>query len=323
MGDGEAMSVNKENNKPKISVVVPVYKEENCIIPFLKRLEPVLEKISDYEIVFCIDPSGDETEQVIEQEAKRNRNIKGFVFSRRFGQPASTMAGILNCRGETCVVIDIDLQDPPELILKMYEKLREGYEVVYAKRRSRKGESIPKLVVSWLGYKIIHKVSDVKIPRDTGDFRIMTRLVIEELRNLNESHGFLRGLIAFVGFKQTYVEYDREERAYGKGNYNPFWGSLKIGLNGLVGFSNFLLSLSSIIGLIVTATSFLIIIYIVISKFFLRQVYLTGIPAVICLVLFIGGVQLISIGILGEYIGRIYDEVKRRPQYIVDRKINF
>ena len=311
------------NMNPKISVVVPVYKEEDCIVPFLKRLEPVLEKIGDYEIVFCVDPSPDKTEQVIEVEARRNARIKGFVFSRRFGQPASTMAGILNCRGETCVVIDIDLQDPPELILSMYEKLKEGYEVVYAKRRSRKGESFAKLFVSWIGYKIIHKISDVKIPRDTGDFRIMTRLVIEELRNLNESHGFLRGLIAFVGFRQTAVEYDREERAYGKGNYNRFLGSLKIGLNGLVGFSNFLLSVSSIMGFFVTGISFLIIIYMVISKFFLHQAYPTGIPAVICLVLFIGGVQLISIGILGEYIGRIYDEVKRRPQYIVDRKINF
>lgn len=302
--------------------MVPVYKEESNIIPFLKRLEPVLDKIGEYQIIFCVDPSPDQTEQLIEKEIKRNSKISMLVFSRRFGQPAATMAGILKCCGESCVVIDIDLQDPPELIHMMYNKLKEGYEVVYAKRRSRKGESIPKLVVSWLGYKIIHRISDVKIPRNTGDFRIMTRRVIEELRKLNESHGFLRGLVAHVGFRQGFVEYDRNERAYGEGNYNRFLGSLKIGLNGLVGFSNFLLSLSSIVGLIVTSISFLIIVYMAISKFLLKQSYPTGIPAIICLVLFIGGVQLISIGILGEYIGRIYDEVKRRPQYIIDKEIN-
>jgi len=308
----------------QISVVVPVYKEELNVRPFLTRLEKVMDQMNlPYEIIFTLDPSPDRTEEIIREEIKRNPCIKLMVLSRRFGQPAAIMAGILNCRGENCTVIDIDLQDPPELIPQMYDKLKEGYEVIYAKRRSRKGESIPKLIITWLGYKILHKISDVNIPRDTGDFRIMTRAVIEELRKLNESHGFLRGLIAFIGFKQDYIEYDRDERTYGKGNYNPFFGSFKIGLNGIVGFSNFLLSLSSIIGLIVTAASFLIMIYIIISKFILREPYPPGIPTLICVVIFIGGIQLISIGILGEYIGRIYDEVKRRPQYIIDKKINF
>lgn len=307
---------------PVISVVVPVYKEESNIIPFLKRLEPVLDKIGEYEIIFCADPSPDQTEQIIEKEIKRNPKINMLVFSRRFGQPAATMAGIFNCNGETCVVIDVDLQDPPELIEEMYAELKKGYEVVYAKRRSRKGETIPKLLVSYIGYRIINRISDVNIPRNTGDFRIMTRRVIEELKRFNETHGFLRGLVALVGFKQTFVQYEREERAYGSGKYNRSLGSLKIGLNGLIGFSNLLLAISSIIGLIVVSISFLIIIYIIISKFLLKIPYPLGIPSIIVLVLFIGGIQLISIGILGEYIGRIYDEVKRRPQYIIDRKIN-
>lgn len=307
---------------PLISLVVPVYREEDNIVPFLERAEPVLDSIGDYEIIFCVDPSPDGTEQVIQQEIDRNPKISMLVFSRRFGQPAATVAGILNCNGQTCAVIDVDLQDPPELIEKMHARLKEGYEVVYAQRSSRKGETIPKLVVSYLGYKIINRISDVKIPRNTGDFRIMTRRVVEELRKLNESHGFLRGMVAYVGFKQTSVRYDRDVRAHGKGNYNRFFGSLKIGFNGLVGFSNFLLSISSLIGLAVTAISFVIAVYIAISKLVLKQPYPTGIPAIICLVTFIGGVQLISIGILGEYIGRIYDEAKRRPPYIIDKEIN-
>lgn len=307
-----------------ISVVVPVYKEELNVRPFLARIEKVFDQIGrSYEIIFALDPSPDRTEEIILEEIKRNPNIKLMVFSRRFGQPAAVMAGILNCHGENCVIIDIDLQDPPELIPKMYDKLKEGNEVVYAKRKSRKGEAISKIFLSWLGYKILYQISDVKIPRDTGEFRIITRTVIEELRKLNESHGYLRGLVAFIGFKQDFVEFDREERAYGKSKYNPYYGSFKIGLNGAVGFSNFLLSLSSIIGLIVTAISFLIMIYIIISKFIFRAAYPPGIPTLICVVIFIGGIQLISIGILGEYIGRIYDEVKRRPPYIIDKKFNF
>jgi dolichol-phosphate mannosyltransferase len=178
------------------------------------------------------------------------------LFSRRFGQPAAVIAGIRLASGETCVVIDVDLQDPPELVAGLYAKLGEGYDVVYAKRRSRKGETLFKLALSWLGYKMINAVSDVRIPRDTGDFRIMSRRVVEELGRLKEGHGFLRGLVAFVGFKQTFIEYDRDVRAHGEGNYNRYFGSLVIGLNGLVGFSNFLLNMTLIIGLFVTIFSF-------------------------------------------------------------------
>src|SRR3990167_1012395 len=223
-----------------ISVIVPVYKESKNIQPFLARLEPILEKtVPHYEIIFALDPSPDDTEAVIENEITRNPNIKLMVFSRRFGQPAATMAGILSCKGKTCVVIDVDLQDPPELIKALYEKLQqEKVEVVYAKRRSRKGETLIKRLIAYFGYKAINTLSDVKIPRNTGDFRIMTRRVIEELRRLHESHGFLRGLVAYVGFKQAFVEYDRDERLEGQGNYNRLTGSLKIGLNGLISFSS-------------------------------------------------------------------------------------
>lgn len=181
-----------------------------------------------------------------------------MVFSRRFGQPAATMAGILSCTGDACVVIDVDLQDQPELIESMYAKLAEGYEVVYAKRRSRKGETLLKRIISHFGYSLINRFSDVQIPRNTGDFRIMTRRVIEELRRLNESHGFLRGLVAYVGFKQAFIEYDRDPRFAGKGNYNRLTGSFKIGLNGLISFSSRPLFAMSIAGILLAGFSFLV-----------------------------------------------------------------
>ena len=211
----------------EIALIVPVFNEEANIRPFLARAVSVFTKMQvSYEIIFALDPSPDRTEEVILDEINRNSNIKLIVFSRRFGQPAATMAGILTCKGETCVVIDVDLQDQPEIIEQMYLKLHEGYEVVYAQRRSRKGETLVKRVISHVGYSLINKLSDVQIPRNTGDFRIMTRRVIEELRRLNESHGFLRGLVAYVGFKQAFIEYDRDERHSGTGNYNRLIGSL-------------------------------------------------------------------------------------------------
>lgn len=307
----------------KLSIIVPVFKEERNIRPFLQRTEAVMANMGvTYEIIFALDPSPDRTEEVILEEINRNQNIKLMVFSRRFGQPAATMAGILTCSGETSVVIDVDLQDQPELIEPLYTKLSEGYEVVYAKRRSRKGETLVKLVISYVGYSLINKLSDVQIPRNTGDFRIMTRRVIEELRRLNESHGFLRGLVAYVGFRQSFIEYDRDERYAGTGNYNRLTGSLKIGLNGLISFSSRPLFMMSIGGFILAMLSFLLGAWYVVQKFLV--VNLTpGLSTTVLLISFFAGVQLLGLGLIGEYVGRIYDEVKRRPMYIVDRKINF
>jgi polyisoprenyl-phosphate glycosyltransferase len=306
-----------------ISVVVPVYKEEDNIRPFLQRMECVLGKLGKkYEIVFALDPSPDRTEEVIMKEMDRNPSVKLLVFSRRFGQPAATMAGILTCTGDSCVVIDVDLQDQPELIEQMYNKLGEGYEVVYAKRKSRKGETLIKRIVSHVGYALINRISEVEIPRDTGDFRIMTRRVIEELRRLNECHGFLRGLVAYVGFKQAYIEYDRDERNSGKGKYNRFTGSLKIGLNGIISFSTKPLAIMSVVGFLVAVFSFLLGVFYLIQKLCGADLS-PGLPTMILVVSFFAGVQLFGLGLMGQYIGRIYDEVKRRPLYIVDKKVNF
>jgi dolichol-phosphate mannosyltransferase len=305
--------------KTAISIIVPVYAEERNIKPFLERIEKVLDKMGvGYEILFCLDPSPDQTEQIIREEMERNPNISSLIFSRRFGQPAATMAGILNCKGDTCLIIDVDLQDPPELIPEMYQKLQAGNEVVLARRRSRKGETLVKRVISVIGYKVINYLSDVNIPKNTGDFRIMTRRVIEELRNLNESHGFLRGLVAFVGFKQAFIDYDRDERFSGKGNYNRLTGSFKIGLNGLVSFSSRPLQLMSIAGGILASFSFLVG-----GWYFLQKIIgfdLTpGLSTTVLMVTFFSGIQLLCLGLLGEYVSRIYDEVKRRPLYIIDK----
>ena len=307
----------------EISIVVPVRNESQNIIPFLRRTENILNKIGkSYEIIFALDPSTDNTEKVILDEIKRNKNIRLLVFSRQFGQPAATMAGLSNCKGSFCVIIDVDLQDPPEVIEKLYKKIISGNDVVYAKRRSRTGENFFKKLISSLGYYLINKLSDIHIPRDVGDFRIISRKVINQLIKLNESHGYLRGMVAFVGYNQSYVEYDRDERHAGKSKYNKFLGSLRIGLNGLIGFSSRPLFLMSILGFIIAFLSFILGIWYLLQK--ITGFNLTpGLTTTVILISFFAGVQLLGLGLVGEYIGRIYDEVKKRPKYILDKKINF
>ena len=307
----------------EISIVVPTYNEEENIKPFLQRSEKVLDKLGkSYEIIFALDPSSDNTEKIILDEIKRNKNIKLLIFSRQFGQPAATMAGISSCKGSYCVIIDVDLQDPPEIIENLYNKIISGYEVVYAKRKSRKGETFFKKMISSIAYYLINKFSDIHIPRDTGDYRIFSRRVINHLVKLKESHGFLRGLVAFVGFNQSFVMYDREERFAGKSNYNKFFGSLKIGFNGLIGFSSKPLFLMSVSGFLIAMLGFLLGIWYIFQK--ITDINLTpGLTTTVILISFFAGVQLLGLGLLGEYVGRIYDEVKQRPKYILDKKINF
>jgi dolichol-phosphate mannosyltransferase len=318
----DGVTPGRDDDPPLISIIVPVYREERSIGPFLARTVPVVERLGSYEIVFCLDPSPDRTETVIREEIARNPRLGMLVFSRRFGQPAATMAGILNCRGRWCGVIDVDLQDPPEVIEKLYQKALEGFDVVTARRASREGETLVKKVVSELGYKFISDVADVPIPRNTGDFRLMSRRVVEELRGLNESHGFLRGLVSLVGFAQGEVLYERDVRHAGTGNYNRYLGSLKIGINGVIGFSTIPLQIMMWTGFGIAFVSAFAIFVVIFLKIWQGDQYPMGIPTVTVLVLFIGGVQLAAIGVLGEYIGRIYEEVRRRPLYIVDQAVN-
>jgi polyisoprenyl-phosphate glycosyltransferase len=307
------------NTEIVMSLVVPVYNEIDNILEFVNQVLPVVESCtSSYELIFSVDPSTDGTESCINDLRAQNPRIKMITFSRRFGQPAATLAGLEYCRGKCAVVMDVDLQDPPELIPEMYEKWKSGFDVVYATRTQRDGEKLIKLLITKLGYSIIGRFGVVSIPRNTGDFRLMDRRVLSELSKFQETSAFLRGLVALIGFKQTEVLFSRPKRFGGKGKYNLWIGSLKIGFNGIVGFSTALLNLSTIFGFIFAGTSFVFG-----CTYLGLQIaganFPVGNPTLVFLVLFTGGVQLISIGIIGQYIGRIYDEVKRRPRYIVDK----
>ena len=306
-----------------LSLVVPVYKEEKNIPEFLRRLRPILTDITeDYEIIFSLDPSPDRTEDVILEQRAQDARIKLLKFSRRFGQPMATLAGLQYSRGDAVIVMDVDLQDPPELVQTMVAKWREGYDVVLPQRRERTGEPFVKKLVAATGYKVINKIADVRIPPNTGDFRLMSRRVVEEVVRLKESHGFLRGMVAVVGFRQCLIPFDRPARFAGETNYNRFLGSLRIGFNGIFCFSTYALTLSTMAGFAIAGASFMIALAYLAMKL-AGFPFPIGNPTIVILVLFMGGIQLISVGILGEYIGRIYEEVRSRPKFIVERSEGF
>jgi polyisoprenyl-phosphate glycosyltransferase len=306
-----------------LSTVVPVYREEKNIAEFLRRVQPILEAItSDYEIIFALDPSSDRSEEIILEQRAEDPRIKLLRFSRRFGQAMALIAGMQYSSGDAVIVMDVDLQDPPEIINTMVEKWREGFDVVLPQRRHRTGEPWSKKLVTAVGYRIINRLADVKIPQNVGDFRLMSRRVVNEVVRLKECHGFLRGLVALVGFRQCIIPFDRPPRFAGRTKYNRFFGSARIGLDGIFCFSTHALTLSSLSGLVITGVSLLLAAVRLAYKlmgwpFFLRN------PALAILILFLAGIQLLSVGILGEYIRRIYEEVRQRPKFIVDRAEGF
>ena len=302
-----------------LSIVVPVYKEEKNIPEFLHRVRNVLKQVSEeYEIIFALDPSPDLTEEVIIDERIKDLRIKYVKFSRRIGQPMATIGGLTYCTGDIVVIMDVDMQDPPELISLMVAKWRDGYDVVIPQRVSRKGEPWIKQLVAKIGYIVINKIANVPIPPNSGDFRLISRRVVDNVLSLKESHGFLRGMVAFVGFKTSIIPFERPARFAGKTNYNRFVGSIKIGLNGIFGFSSYSLTLCTQLGFIIAFCSFVIAIIYLIMKL-MGVNFPIGNPTLVILVLFMGGVQLISTGILGEYIGRIYEEVRMRPKFIIEK----
>ncbi len=307
------------------SVVIPVYNEEESIKPLTARIGQALLSVPRcrYEIIFAMDPSTDRTEEIILSLRASHPEIKLLRFSRRFGQPAATLAGLRYSQGDICVVIDADLQDPPELIPRLIEKWQTTKaDVVYAQRRTREGETYLKRVISHGGYWLINKIAEVEIPRNTGDFRLMSRRVVNHLLNLKESHGFLRGLVALVGFKQESVLYDRDLRLGGRGHYNRWTGSFLIGMNGIVGFSRFALTAITLLGFLTSALSFLIaLVYFVLRLLGVEIPW--GNPTLVILITFLAGIQLLSMGILGAYLGRVYDEVRQRPMYIVESMHGF
>ncbi|MDQ6745800.1 MAG: glycosyltransferase family 2 protein [Actinomycetota bacterium] len=306
-----------------LSVIVPAYQEEDNVLPLYERLRGVLDSLElDWELIFSVDPGPDGTEQVILQLRDHDPRVKMLRFSRRFGQPMATLAGLEAASGDAMVVIDCDLQDPPELIVDMVARWHEGYDVVYAQRRTRTGETLPKRFVAWAGYKLIKRIAEVEIPPNTGDFRLMSRRVVENVVALKESHGFLRGLVGLVGFRQTSVLYDRDSRAAGTSKYSRLFGSIVIGLNGVIGFSRYPLHLISVLGVVFSGLSFLVAIVYLALKL-AGAGFPTGNPTIVIVVAFFSGIQLLSLGVMGEYVGRIYDEARHRPKFIVESRHGF
>jgi glycosyltransferase involved in cell wall biosynthesis len=302
----------------QLSIVVPAYNEEPNIERAYGRLHAVLEEVGlPWELIFSVDPSSDRTEELIAELRGRDQRVKMLRFSRRFGQPMAILAGMQAARGEAVVVIDCDMQDPPELIPALVERWRSGFDVVYAQRRTRAGETLPKRIVAAIGYRVMARIAEVDIPPNTGDFRLMSRRVVDNVLSLSESHGFLRGLVGLVGFKQASVPFDRDVRVAGTSKYNRFSGSLVIGLNGIIGFSRYPLHLISLFGIALSGFAFTLAIAYAGLK--LGGVnFPVGNPTIVIVVSLFSGIQLLSLGVMGEYIGRTYDEVRRRPKYIIE-----
>jgi glycosyltransferase involved in cell wall biosynthesis len=307
-----------------LSVVVPVYNEEQTLPRFLATIRPVLAEVTeDYEIVFVADPCTDGTVELIRAEHERDPRIKLLLFSRRFGQPSATLGGMAYARGQAVVVIDCDLQDPPGLIPEMVRLWRAGNKVVIPQRTSRQGETLVKRVISYVGYWVINRIAIVPIPPNTGDFRLLDRRVVQEIVKLPESHGFLRGLTSVVGFKTVLVPFNRDARAAGAGKYNRLTGSLKIGFNGIVAFSDSLLRLMVVAGISMAGLALLAIPLVAFLKAYGLYSFAAGVATMCILMLFLGGIQFIGMGLLGAYLGRTYEETKRRPKFIVDESLGF
>ena len=309
----------------KISVVIPMYCEEEVADICYKRVVNNLKKLSDkysYEIIFINDGSKDSTLEILKKIASNDDNVKIISFSRNFGHQAAVTAGIRNVTGDVVIIMDADLQDPPELFNGMIEKWEEGYEVVYGKRRTREGESIFKLLTAKMFYNTLNKLSEIEIPKDTGDFRLVDRKVIDVIATLPEHNKFLRGLFSWVGFNQYPYEYNRVNRVAGKTKY-LFKKMFKLATDGILSFSVKPLKIVGAIGIFSVIVSIIILIYSIVSYMFKLNSLTPGWTSIMCTMTFIGGIILISLWMIGEYIARIYEESLGRPEYIIDELINF
>jgi glycosyltransferase involved in cell wall biosynthesis len=300
-----------------LSVILPIYNEESNIPDLFARIKKVADGLNvRYEFLFVNDGSTDQSIVLIKQLASQYDFVKFIDFSRNFGHQVAVSAGIDHAKGKYISIIDSDLQDPPELIPEMFLKIKEGFDVVYARRRSRKDKNIFKKFAYKFFYRLLAKISTIPIPLDTGDFRIMSRRVVEILKQMPEKEKFLRGQIAWVGFRQTFVEYDRDARAGGETGYS-YKKLFGLALDGITSFSNFPLRFASWAGLIVSGISFLLILYALYSHYFLNDTTPKGWASLMISSLFIGGILLLSIGIIGEYLSRLSTNIRNRPLYII------
>ena len=318
------MKTRKEKlSMKKVSVVIPMYCEEEVAEECYKRVSKTLKELKEYEyeIIFVNDGSQDKTLKILEEIARKDSNVKVISFSRNFGHQAAVTAGLKEVTGDAIVIMDADLQDPPELIPDMLKYWEQGNEIIYGTRKTRKGESAFKLLTAKMFYKTLNALSDVEIPKDTGDFRLVDRKVIDVINNMPEHNKFLRGLFSWVGFKQMSYEYERQGRVAGKTKY-PLKKMLKLASDGIISFSTKPLKLLGTLGVLSIVISVIILIYALISYAFKLNNLSAGWTSIMVAITFFAGIQLLSIWIMSEYIGRIYEETKKRPQYIVDKKIN-
>lgn len=305
-----------KNITVELSVVIPIYNEQEIIPELHQRLSAAASEVtSDYELIFVNDGSKDHSLLELMKLTENDEKVIYINFSRNFGHQIAVTAGIEHSKGNAVVIIDGDLQDPPELIPEMYRKHQEGFEVVYARRAQREGESFFKKATAKMFYRTLRKMTSVDIPVDTGDFRLIDRKIVECLKQMPEQNKFLRGQIAWLGFRQTAVYFNRGKRKYGTSGY-PLSKMLKFSMDGITGFSDKPLVFVTRAGFIISGLSFLIILYAIFSHFFLKQT-ITGWTSLIISSAFIGGVQLLSIGIIGEYISRINKNVLNRPLYVI------
>ncbi|HZM24209.1 MAG TPA: glycosyltransferase family 2 protein [Anaerolineales bacterium] len=298
------------------SIVAPIYNEGENILELHRRVKDVMDSTNEpWELILVDDGSTDGSTEIIRELAKEDRHIRPIIFARNFGHQIAITAGWDYARGDAVVIIDADLQDPPELILEMAKKWKEGNDVVFAVRTEREGESWFKLWTASLFYRLIYRITDVKIPLDAGDFRLMDRKVVNVLKQMRERHRFPRGMSAWVGFKQVGVEYKRAARVAGETKY-PFRKMFRLAINAVTSFSYFPLQVATFFGFASAGIAIIAILPVAYLRITGSQAFF-GQATTLIAVLFLGGVQLISLGILGEYIGRLYDEAKGRPLYIV------
>jgi glycosyltransferase involved in cell wall biosynthesis len=299
-----------------LSVIIPVYNEEENISLLYERMTKVMQDTGvTYELIFINDGSHDRSLELVKDLATQHQEVKYIDFSRNFGHQVAVSAGLDRCTGEGVVIIDADLQDPPELIPEMYEKMKSGYEVVYARRKRRKGESWFKLITARVFYRLLARITTIDFPVDTGDFRIIHRKVVDILKEMPEQHKFLRGQISWIGFNQACIEYNRHERHGGETGYT-LKKMLQLATDGITSFSDIPLRMVTWFGFITTLFAFIVMIYVLYSRF-ITEDYVQGWSSLMISILFIGGIQMIAIGIIGEYLSRMNANVRKRPLYIV------